>query len=147
MSASLHVSATPSLDRILDRPDWQSRAACLGAPLSIFFPARGESDRAAKAICATCTVRSECLAEVLALGTHEPGVRAGLSGRERRPLISRDHAEVVAEYEARWYPQPGAPVVIPKRRHATVHPIHPWNERAEFASLLRLIMTHEDTPR
>lgn len=44
--------------------DWQTRAACRNAPLNLFFFEREttkEDIQAAKALCATCPVRTECL--------------------------------------------------------------------------------------
>ena len=118
-----------ALDRVLDRPDWQSRAACLGVPLSIFFPEKHQPTGPAKAVCATCAVRPECLTEALSLGVHEPGVRAGLSQKQRRPLLRRPADEVVAEYVAKWTPtgQPAptpAPLAVVVRLVRTPRPHH-----------------------
>lgn len=46
-----------------ERPAWHDRAACRGCDPDLFFPARGDSFgvREAKAICARCPVRAECL--------------------------------------------------------------------------------------
>jgi hypothetical protein len=63
--------------------DWREQAACRGADTSMFFPERGEDAEAAKAVCSTCPVREECLAEHL----FEPlGIWGGHSERERRVL-------------------------------------------------------------
>ena len=51
----------PSLEEFLARPAWHSLAACADEPRSTFFLARGEDASRAKAICAGCEVRSECL--------------------------------------------------------------------------------------
>ena len=53
-----------------------------------FFPERGESVRAAKAVCAQCPVQSECL-EYAMQWNHLSGVWGGLSERERRHLRRR----------------------------------------------------------
>ena len=73
---------------------WQSRAACLHCDPDLFFPiacsgpALGQVAQA-KAICARCPVRSECLQ--FALTTHQVhGVWGGTSEEERRMLRSRD---------------------------------------------------------
>ena len=67
------------------RPAWQQHGACRGVDPNMFFPERGESVREAKAVCARCPVRAECLR--YALENHEArGVWGGLSGRERRQL-------------------------------------------------------------
>lgn len=41
--------------------DWTLRAACKNADPDLFFPERGQSTAAAKAICRTCPVRTACL--------------------------------------------------------------------------------------
>ena len=80
--------------RTIDAPDgrdWWQDAECLHySGLVDFFPARGESARDAKQVCARCAVREECLEYAL---QWEPlcGVWGGLSERERRQL-RRDRA-------------------------------------------------------
>jgi WhiB family transcriptional regulator, redox-sensing transcriptional regulator len=73
---------------------WQWRAACRGEDANLFFPPSYIEDRAqkllrerqAKAICATCPVRVECLE--YAVRTREPhGIWGGLNELERRILI------------------------------------------------------------
>ena len=62
---------------------WLTRAACRGLEGINFFPERGEDPRPAKAVCAQCPVRTECLNEFM----DEPvGIFGGLSGRERRKI-------------------------------------------------------------
>lgn len=65
---------------------WQDHAACTDHPdRSIFFPERGETTAAAKAVCATCPVKAECLD--YAVRNHENyGIWGGTSERERRQL-------------------------------------------------------------
>jgi WhiB family transcriptional regulator, redox-sensing transcriptional regulator len=69
--------------------DWQQLAACRHADPELFFPlsASGPSlDQItqAKAICAGCPVRRQCLA--FALDTRQKhGVWGGMSEEERRP--------------------------------------------------------------
>lgn len=64
------------------RLDWPDRAACAGVPTNVFFPERGGRARdcyeEARAICAACPVRWECLDE--ALSTEMSGYRAGMVG-------------------------------------------------------------------
>jgi len=69
-------------------------AACRGQSAAIFFAptqferkeARAERERRAKAVCAACPVRKECL--TYALRTREPhGIWGGLSEVERRAVI------------------------------------------------------------
>jgi WhiB family transcriptional regulator, redox-sensing transcriptional regulator len=71
--------------------DWQDLAEC-AKPGGVvdFFPARGESVRDAKEVCARCAVRSECLDFALRLKVAH-GVWGGLSERERRTLRRSRH--------------------------------------------------------
>ena len=63
---------------------WQDDGACLRyAGVVDFFPARGESADAAKAICASCEVRPQCLDFSLRMKIMH-GVWGGLDERERR---------------------------------------------------------------
>jgi WhiB family redox-sensing transcriptional regulator len=76
-------------------PAWQQSAECVRHAGSVdFFPARGESVRDAKAVCAVCTVREECLDFALRMKVAH-GVWGGLSERERRS-VRRDRSRVRA---------------------------------------------------
>ena len=74
---------------MLPAGDWRQRAACLPVDPDLFFPVSAEGRSLeqvarAKAVCARCRVRRECLA--FALGTGQAhGVWGGLSEQERRP--------------------------------------------------------------
>lgn len=68
---------------------WQDRAACQGEDLVLFFGPDGERqaereirERRAKAICAQCPVRAECLD--YSLQRPEKGFWGGLSEDERK---------------------------------------------------------------
>jgi WhiB family redox-sensing transcriptional regulator len=76
--------------------DWIEDAACRGANPNRFFPTTGESLDAAKALCASCSVRADCL--TYALDNVVPyGIWGGLSERQRRPLrAARNQAQSVA---------------------------------------------------
>lgn len=68
---------------------WMRHGACRGLAhddaARMFFPARGESTEPAKAVCARCPVRAECLE--YALRNHEKfGIFGGKSERERRQI-------------------------------------------------------------
>ena len=65
---------------------WRDRAACLGVPTDLFFPARGDSAAEAKQICADCPVIGECREWALRQGPQLIGVYAALTGKDRRPL-------------------------------------------------------------
>ena len=68
--------------------DWMKRGACRSddVPTWLFFAGRGDTRtvEAAKAVCAGCGVRDECLQ--YALRNHAEGVWGGLSGGERRGM-------------------------------------------------------------
>jgi len=65
--------------------DWMAEAACTSTDPDAFFPDRGESNRAAKKVCAGCDVRARCLAWALEHDEHF-GVFGGLSVHEREEL-------------------------------------------------------------
>ncbi|MEU4703411.1 WhiB family transcriptional regulator [Nonomuraea dietziae] len=76
--------------------NWAARAACRDEDPDMFFPIAPElpDEDEAKAVCRSCRVRSECLAE--ALQRREPyGVWGGLAERERR-LVGRARARWAA---------------------------------------------------
>jgi WhiB family redox-sensing transcriptional regulator len=64
---------------------WRALAACRGVPEDIFFAHAEEESKivAAKAVCASCPVREECLAYALDLNQTE-GIWGGLTPAERR---------------------------------------------------------------
>lgn len=70
--------------------DWAQRAACRGADTATWFPEPREPADAAKAVCAGCSVRDECLAYALA-SRQRFGVWGGLSAQERRKLDSESN--------------------------------------------------------
>jgi WhiB family redox-sensing transcriptional regulator len=76
--------------------DWQSQAACRGQSASIFFApphferrsAKLDREARAKAVCASCTVRKECLSYALRIGEAH-GIWGGLTEEERSHLVTR----------------------------------------------------------
>lgn len=64
---------------------WQMLARCLEVDPEIFFPERGGSSRAARAVCSQCRVRAQCLRYALA-NREQFGIWGGTSERERRKL-------------------------------------------------------------
>lgn len=66
-------------------PVWMDLGRCAEADPEQWFPEKGGSTRAAKAVCRGCEVRAECLEYAL---KHDErfGVWGGLSERERRRL-------------------------------------------------------------
>ena len=73
---------------------WRDRAACRDSEPEMFVPAaeagaaRARQVAAAKAVCARCPVRAECLAEALVRLPY--GIAGGLTEHERRRLRARD---------------------------------------------------------
>jgi WhiB family redox-sensing transcriptional regulator len=92
--AEEHVEGEPS-EPTRDHPpkkgmDWRHRARCRDADPELFFPVgtTGPAEaqvQAAKAICALCPVRDECLQWALDTA-QDAGVWGGLSEEERRAL-------------------------------------------------------------
>jgi WhiB family redox-sensing transcriptional regulator len=81
--------------------DWRSRAVCGGAWAWLFFgpdgetpPERASREARAKAVCASCPVRAECLDFALAHHVRN-GIWGGLNERERfRARLRRPGREV-----------------------------------------------------
>jgi WhiB family redox-sensing transcriptional regulator len=91
--------------RLITRGQWRSAAACRSADPELFFPisdsgpAREQTARA-KAICATCQVRPECLA--FALQTAQiHGIWAGTTEHERAAARRRAASEPPVPAERR----------------------------------------------
>lgn len=72
-------------NKLLQPLDWQTKARCTEVDPEIFFPERGGSSRAARAVCADCEVRLECL-EYALNNKEQFGIWGGTSERERRRL-------------------------------------------------------------
>ena len=82
-----------SLDVISDwidmgpRNDWEKDAACRDQDIAhLFFPNRGGTCRPAKAVCAGCPVRSDCLAAAID-NNERDGVWGGLNTEERVAVV------------------------------------------------------------
>lgn len=77
---------------------WTDDAACRGMDSAIFFPTVGHAADAARAVCAGCPVRAECLTEALATESapHRFGVRGGMTPRERDTKARRRQIRRVA---------------------------------------------------
>jgi WhiB family redox-sensing transcriptional regulator len=77
---------------------WRQSAACRSADPELFFPvmASGRQEEEAKAICAGCSVRGQCLA-FATLTSQEHGIWGGLTDEERKSFRSppRSRAKVV----------------------------------------------------
>lgn len=66
-----------------EEPHWSVSALCAQTDPDAFFPEKGGSTAAAKRVCRSCLVRSECLEYALE-NDERFGVWGGLSERERR---------------------------------------------------------------
>ncbi|GAA5152606.1 MULTISPECIES: WhiB family transcriptional regulator [Amycolatopsis] len=77
--------------------NWQERAACRDEDPELFFPVSEMGPGArqvaqAKAVCARCPVRAECLQYALDTGL-DHGIFGGTTDAERRKLVRRTRAE------------------------------------------------------
>lgn len=68
---------------------WQDKAACKGKEPDLWFPDGNASTREAKAVCAECPVRVECLAYAIETRT-DTGIWGGLTEAERRGVLRRN---------------------------------------------------------
>ena len=80
--ASMHEFLTG----VVEYQPWRERANCRGLSPSLFFVERGDSVNEAKAVCAGCEVRQECLDFAQSNMERYGGVWGGLSDRQRRAL-------------------------------------------------------------
>lgn len=67
---------------------WHTEAICRGLPAETFYHHSSNSiaEGRAKAICARCPVRADCLDDAIATGEVEFGIFGGLTPPERRRL-------------------------------------------------------------
>ena len=74
--------------------DWRSLGDCRGSELALFYPDDDDmgTELAAKAVCAECPVRGQCLEQALD-DREKLGVWGGLSARERRSILRRRRRE------------------------------------------------------
>ena len=78
-----------------DPQPWADGAICGQTDPAVFFPAKGESVKAAKRLCAGCDVRDECL-EYAIRNEMVFGIWGGMSLLERRAEAKKRRAEVAA---------------------------------------------------
>ena len=100
-----YASNEPPRGRAGPGRGWRARAACRGVDPELFFPAaergpvRAVQVAAAKAVCAGCPVRAECLDEALARIPY--GIAGGLTEDERRDLARRSRPVAAGAVAAR----------------------------------------------
>ena len=71
---------------LIDPPAWHRDASCKEAPLTVsWFPTKGDTGAAAKAVCRRCLCREECLAYALA-DPDLDGTWGGTTAKERRAI-------------------------------------------------------------
>lgn len=63
--------------------EWVDRANCSGLDPDLFFPEVGETSAVAKRVCATCVVRTNCLAYAIEHKIKQ-GIWGGQSPKDRR---------------------------------------------------------------
>jgi WhiB family redox-sensing transcriptional regulator len=89
----------PRVPRLITGGPWRSAAACRSADPDLFFPISDsgparEQTAQAKAICATCRVRRECLAFALRTGQIY-GIWGGTTEHERAGVLRQVVASTV----------------------------------------------------
>lgn len=80
----------PVFDRYAPPPPWADDALCAQTDPDLFFPEKGGSTRAPKAVCAACPTRTACLDYALDNGERY-GVWGGMTPAERAAIL-RDRA-------------------------------------------------------
>lgn len=97
---------------------WQNHAACIGEPLSTFFPEgprqEAETDPRARALCSSCPVRTDCLDYSLALP--EKYGRWGGLNEDERAAERRRRWQRARAHELKEQKRNNAPVSKPKRK-------------------------------
>ena len=86
----VHGEYPPDTRHLTARPHWMRDALCAERPGVDFFVDRGGSTAPAKAVCAQCLVREECLSYAIE-NDISYGVWGGTSRRERK-LLGRSAA-------------------------------------------------------
>ena len=72
----------------VNRPDWMTKAACIGEPRDLFFPGPGQDGirktKQAKQICRTCPVVNDCIVYAMSFSPRSLiGIWGGTTERER----------------------------------------------------------------
>lgn len=77
------------MEQVAEEQPWMTAAACRGLDPELFFPERGASTACAKAVCANCVVRLECLDYAME-NRINIGIFGGKSARQRRKLRAHE---------------------------------------------------------
>jgi len=72
----------------VNRPDWMTKAACIGEPRDLFFPGPGQDGirktKKAKEICRSCPVVNDCIVYAMSFSPRSLiGIWGGTTERER----------------------------------------------------------------
>lgn len=67
-------------------PAWMKEALCAEVDAEIWFPTKGGSNKLARSICETCSVRAQCLEYSLTLEDNPWGIWGGTSMKDRYEL-------------------------------------------------------------
>ena len=72
----------------VNRPDWMTKAACIGEPRDLFFPGPGQDGirktKKAKEICRSCPVVNDCIEYAMSFSPRSLiGIWGGTTERER----------------------------------------------------------------
>ena len=97
--------------------DWTIAAGCRGMDPDELF-VQGAAQNRAKVVCATCPVRTECLADALD-NRVEYGVWGGMTERERRALLRkrpevRSWRQVLEEARDAYLERTGTVLIVPE---------------------------------
>lgn len=68
--------------------EWREAAACRGEDTAVFFPLHDDADAAAKAVCAGCDVRAQCLNYAIVTRQRD-GVWGGANAKERDRIVRK----------------------------------------------------------
>lgn len=79
---------TRSIGRPCIPGDWDKHAACRTMPYEVMFPERGDDCSLARKVCASCTVRAECLQYALDNRLMH-GFYGGKSAKERDRMLGK----------------------------------------------------------
>lgn len=116
--------------------DWTIAAGCRGMDPDELF-VQGAAQNRAKVVCATCPVRTECLADALD-NRVEYGVWGGMTERERRALLRRrpevgSWRQVLEEKRDAYLERTGGVLLIPEPVPLLAQQREPIDEAAILA--------------
>lgn len=71
--------------------DWFESANCATTDPEVMFPEKGgRGAKMARKVCDMCLVQEDCLVSALIEGDFSHGIRAGLSGKQRKELAKAE---------------------------------------------------------